>query len=322
VRFAYSVSGARPAGEAVVLAREAERLGVDEIWVTEDYMERGAFALAGAIAVATDRVGIGIGVVNPWTRHPVLTAMETSALDELAPGRVILGLGASNARWMQDQLGVPFDKPVARLVEAIDEIRGALAGKTVSVDARLPHRAGMTPVPVVVGAKGPRALRVAAKHCDGAILSVLSSPEYVAWARGLLGDATRLWAYVTVYLDADRDRARAAAAPFVARFLGVHGVHPITAVAGMTPERAEEFRAGWAAGRPRADLVTAEDLDRYCAAGDADDVRRHLSAQSRAGLDVAVLRDDGGPQAADVLARVLAIARTAIGTVRGSTTTH
>lgn len=98
MRVAYSVAGTRPAGEAVELAREAERLGVDEVWLSEDYFERGAFALAGALAVATERVGVGIGVVNPWTRHPVLTAMETSALDELAPGRVLLGLGASNAR--------------------------------------------------------------------------------------------------------------------------------------------------------------------------------------------------------------------------------
>jgi hypothetical protein len=80
---------------------------------------------------------------------------------------------------------------------------------------------------------------------DGALLSILSSPAYIAWARDLLGASTRLWAYITIQLDADRHKARAAARPMIARFLGVHGEHPITRVAGMQPERARAFRSGW-----------------------------------------------------------------------------
>jgi 5,10-methylenetetrahydromethanopterin reductase len=315
VKWGYSLSGARPAGEAVELAREAERLGIDEVWVTEDYFERGAFALAGALAAATERVRIGIGVVNPWTRHPVLTAMETAALAEIAPGRVLLGLGASNARWMQDQLGIPFEHPVPRLAEALDIVRAALDGRPVRhdgdgwrVDAQLGYREGASAIPLVVGAKGPLALRAAASRCDGALLSVLSAPAYVAWVRDLVGPSLRLWSYVTVHLDPDRDRARAAARPLVARYLGVHGEHLITRIAGMEPERAQAFRAGWVSGTPRTDLVTDADLDRYCAAGDDDDVRRHLAAQATAGLDVAVLRDTGGPDAAAELGAVLALA--------------
>lgn len=313
MRWAYSLSGARPAGAAVELARHAERLGVDEVWVTEDYFERGAFALAGALAAATDRVRIGIGVVNPWTRHPVLTAMEAAALDEIAPGRVLLGLGASNARWMQDQLGIPFEHPVPRLAEALDLIRSALDGRQVRhegegwrVDARLAYREGAASLPLLVGAKGPRALRAAASRCDGALLSILSSPAYVAWVRAL-APPLRLWAYVLVHADPDRGRARDAARPMVARFLGVHGEHIITGVAGMEPERGRAFRAGWMSGHPRSDLVTEADLDRYCAAGDADDVRRHLAALAAAGLDVAVLRDTGEVHAADELEQVLAL---------------
>jgi len=314
MRWAFSLSGARPAGEAVTLACEVERLGVDEIWVTEDYFERGAFALAGAIAAATDRARIGIGVVNPWTRHPVLTAMEAAALDEIAPGRVILGLGASNARWMQDQLGIPFDQPVSRLAEALEIIRAALDGRPIDhrgtgwqVDARLPYRDGAGAIPLVVGAKGPRALRATVGRCDGVLLSVLSSPDYVAWVRDLVGPSTRLWAYVTVHQNADRDRARADARPMVARFLGIHGEHQITRVAGLEPERARAFRSGWLSGRARTDLVTDSDLDRFCAAGDPDDVRSHLAKQSAAGLNVAVLRDTGNVDTVGEIADVLAL---------------
>jgi hypothetical protein len=142
---------------------------------------------------------------------------------------------------------------------------------------------------------------------DGALLSILSSPAYIAWARDLLGASTRLWAYITIQLDADRHKARAAARPMIARFLGVHGEHPITRVAGMQPERARAFRSGWMSGHPRVDLITEVDLDTYCAAGNIDDVRGYLAAQSAAGLDVAVLRDVGTPDAAHQLAEVLAL---------------
>jgi 5,10-methylenetetrahydromethanopterin reductase len=132
MKWAFSLSGGRPADEAVELACQVEQHGVDEIWVTEDYFERGAFALAGAIAAATRRARIGIGVVNPWTRHPMLTAMETAARAEIAPRRVILGLRASNSRWMQDQLGIPFEHPVSRLTEALEIIRAALDGRQLN----------------------------------------------------------------------------------------------------------------------------------------------------------------------------------------------
>jgi 5,10-methylenetetrahydromethanopterin reductase len=140
------------------------------------------------------------------------------------------------------------------------------------------------------------------------LLSILSSPAYVKWVRDLLGPSARLWAYVTVHLDPDRDRARAAARPMVASFLGVHGEHEITRVAGMEAERARAFRAGWIASRPRIDLLTESDLDQYCAAGNTSDVRSHLAAQSAAGLDVAILRDVGTADAARQLADVLELA--------------
>ena len=67
-------------GSAVDWARDAERAGFGSVWLIEDYYHPGAFALAGAVAAATARIGIGLGVVNPSTRHPAPVAMETAAL--------------------------------------------------------------------------------------------------------------------------------------------------------------------------------------------------------------------------------------------------
>jgi 5,10-methylenetetrahydromethanopterin reductase len=309
VRLAFSISGHRSAAEAVALARVAEASGFDEIWITEDYCERGAYAVAGGIAGATTRVRVGIGVVNPWTRHPMLLAMEHAALDELAGGRAVLGLGASNPRWMGEQLGIPFERPLARLEEAVAIVRAALAGDRVrrrgglfEVDAALAFEPRRRDAPVVLGVKGRKALGLAGRIADGVLLSVLSSPAYVAWARQRLGAPVEVGAYVAFACERDAAAARDRLRPLVATFLGVHGDHDITRVAGLPAELAGRFRDGWVSGAPRADLVTDELLDTFAVAGDRDDAAEGFRRLASAGVDVLIVRDDGGDDPAGLLA--------------------
>ncbi len=315
MRLSLALSGKRPANEVVEVARAAESAGLDELWITEDYFERGAFALAGGVLAATERLVLGLGVVNPWTRHPVLTAMEAATLCELAPGRVVLGLGASNQRWMQQQLGIAFDAPLARLEEAVELVRRAVRGQQVSstgywtVDASL----AVTPCdpPVVLGVKGPRALALAGRIADGVLLSVLSSPAYVRWAREQIGtDPPRgLASYVAIDAADARDEVRARMRRFVAGFLGVHGDHAITRTAGIDPRTCAAFRQGWLEGAPRSDLVTDEILDTVAVCGDDNDVAAGLARLAEAGLDTAVLHDQNRLPPAVVAAQVVALGR-------------
>lgn len=298
MRLGFAISGKRSARDAVAVARRVEAAGLDEVWITEDYLERGAFALAGAVLTATSQLKLGIGVVNPFTRHPMLTAMEAAALAELAPDRLLLGLGASNERWMQHQLGIPFERPLRRLEEAVEMLRPALRGDRVRhdglagrVDAQLAFAVG--DVPIILGVKGPRALDLAARVSDGVLLSVLSAPAYVGWAARRLGGNLPygVGAYVVVRREDDRAAARDALRPFVAHYLGIHGDHAITRKAGVEPELAARFREGLLAGTPRADLVTEAHLDAFVAAGDVDDVAAALGRYADAGLDTAVVFD-------------------------------
>jgi 5,10-methylenetetrahydromethanopterin reductase len=96
----------------VAAAKLAEDLGFGTFWVPEDPGFPGAFATATAVAVNTHKIKVGIGVLNPWTRHPVQTAMEFAALDDISEGRAILGLGASVKLWVEDQLGIPYVHPL------------------------------------------------------------------------------------------------------------------------------------------------------------------------------------------------------------------
>lgn len=303
MRVALAISGKRTARDAVQIAQLAEEHGLEEVWLTEDYIERGAFAVAGAVLAATRSITVGIGVVNPWTRHPVLTAMEAGALQELAPGRVVLGLGASNARWMEHQLGIPFVRPLQRLRESVQMVRSALDKGVVEHDGeggRVRARMSFRPpgsVPIALGVKGPKALELAGEVADGVLLSVLSSPAYVRWAIERIGRTLPrgVAGYVAISYDADRAVARDRLRPFAATYLGVHGDHPITRVAGLDPEKAVAFRAGWHGGNPRADLVDDDVLDTFTVAGDHDDLTAGLHRLAEAGLEVAVVHDQLEP---------------------------
>lgn len=80
--------------QAVAYARQAADLGLDSVWVHDSYFERDAITFLAAIAAEVPRIKIGAGALNPYTRHPVVLAMTFSALDDLAPGRLILALGS------------------------------------------------------------------------------------------------------------------------------------------------------------------------------------------------------------------------------------
>ncbi|HXP56232.1 MAG TPA: LLM class flavin-dependent oxidoreductase [Streptosporangiaceae bacterium] len=310
MRLSVAANGRAPAGEVLALARACDSLPVAEMWITEDYFERGAFAVAGAVLAATQRVRVGIGVVNPWTRHPVLTAMEAAALAEIGPGRVLLGLGASNARWMGEQLGLPFERPLSHLLGSVAIIRTALAGRPVDQEwcgQRLAARLAFTPpgpIPIALGVKGERALQAGARAADVLLLSALSSPDYVRWVRTVVGPEPRLDVLAGVSLDDDAPRARDRIRPFVATFLGVHGDQPITRVAGIGPDLAAQLRAGWVSGAPRTDLVSDEMLTRFCLAGNDKDVRAGLAAFADAGADSLVVQNRGAGDVAQVLTRI------------------
>ncbi|MDT4893153.1 MAG: 5,10-methylenetetrahydromethanopterin reductase [Pseudonocardiales bacterium] len=309
MKVGFAPSGTRRADEAVAVAVAVEQAGFDEVWLSEDYFERGAFALAGAVAASTSRVALGVGVVNPWTRHPVLTAMEFAGLDELSAGRAVLGLGASNSRWMSDQLGIAFEAPLGRLVECVEIIRAVLAGAPVShhgagwdVEAALSFSPLRTDPPIVLGVKGRRALSRAGQVADGVFLSVLSSPDYVRWARSQVArpDCT-MSSYALWSCEPDAAAARDAIRPTVAKYLGVHGDHDITRQAGIDPDLAARFRAALLAGRPAVDLVSDDLIDVLAVAGDREMCAARLHRLQEAGLETVVLLETPGGSTSHVI---------------------
>jgi 5,10-methylenetetrahydromethanopterin reductase len=167
------------------LAQAAEANGFTSIWFAENPFEVGVFTAAGACAAATERVRIGIGVVNPYTRHPVQIAMEFAALEDLSGRRAILGIGSGVADRIS-RMGLDNSRPVTAVRDAIAIIRPMLAGGRVTYDGAVfkvrvalilnwlfptpPHDGP----PIYVAAAGEPMLRACGEIADGLIVSNLT----------------------------------------------------------------------------------------------------------------------------------------------------
>ena len=124
--------------EVTTWARRARDTGLDSVWVHDSYFERDgvSFATAMAQAIAADDDGdeagfrVALGAANPFTRHPVVLAMTGSALDEILPGRIVLGIGTGLPLRLK-QMGIPYEPEtaVARVSSAIDDIRALWSGE-------------------------------------------------------------------------------------------------------------------------------------------------------------------------------------------------
>ena len=145
-------------------ARRAEEMGFGTFWVPEDPFYRGAFTVASAIACNTSKIKIGLGIVNPYLRHPALTAMEFAALDEISDGRAILGIGAGLKDWIEGRLKIPYTKPTAAMRETIEIIRRFFRGEEVTYAGKvfqterikLSFKPVRTENPIYLGILGPK----------------------------------------------------------------------------------------------------------------------------------------------------------------------
>lgn len=304
------MSGHWPVPTVVACAQEAERCGLGRFWLAENYYARSIGVLAAAVCQATRRIGIGLGVMNPYTRLAPLIAMETATLDEVAGGRVTLALGAGKTP--SAHLGLDQSRSITTLRETIDICRRLLAGDTLGYDGtvhRIAPGAVRLAVPVVrrgtlpiyLGAMGPKGLRLAAEKTDGALLSVFTSPALArdAWRHleagfRLAGRTAITGFYFGTYalfaVDRDRQVARDLVRPGVADYLGRALSTERLVQAGIDAETASAVRGRVQAALARGDtgeairLVPDDFCDRLGICGTPDDCCAALQALADAGV--------------------------------------
>jgi F420-dependent oxidoreductase-like protein len=170
-------------GVTIDLARRAEDLGYDSVWVTHG-AGRDSFVVLAAYGAATKRVGLGNGVVPIYPRHPVTMAQAALSLNEVTGGRFRLGIGVSHKASMEGMLGLTLTRPLTAMREYVAVLRGAFASGanfdgtmyrahwTMALPTRLPAP------PIYLAALSVKMLELAGEIADGAVLW-LCSPAYV-----------------------------------------------------------------------------------------------------------------------------------------------
>jgi 5,10-methylenetetrahydromethanopterin reductase len=183
---------------SIDLAKLADANGFASVWFAENPFNRGVLPAASACAAATSRVGIGIGVFNPYNRHPTLMAMEIGALDELAQGRARLGVGSGIAA-STERMGLSTERPLAAVRDAITIVRAMLEGEEVNYTGRvfsahkvkLEYPARRPDMPLLMAARGEQALALCGKIADGLMISNMCPPEFSRHAVEVVRNSAR-----------------------------------------------------------------------------------------------------------------------------------
>ena len=174
-----------PPERLIGLARVAEDVGLDTLWVWEDcFKETGVTAAAVALA-STSRIQVGIALLPVPLRNVAITAMEFATLERIFPGRLIAGVGHGVQDWM-DQVGVRARSPLTLLREYTTALHGLLDGERVSTDGNYVHLEGVAldwppapAPPLMVGGTGPKSLRLACELGDGLLLAGGTTDEQI-----------------------------------------------------------------------------------------------------------------------------------------------
>ena len=172
-----------PIPAVVELARQAESLGYRRVWVPDEGLAtRDVMVTMAAIAAATSSIEIGTGIVNPYSRHPALTAAAIASLDELSGGRAFLGLGAGGSLTL-GPLGVDRPRPLIHVREAVEVARALFSGDVVNINgetltlksASIAY--GRPDIEIWFAGRGPKMLHQAGAIMDGVLLEFLHKPS-------------------------------------------------------------------------------------------------------------------------------------------------
>ena len=298
--------------------RYAEEKGFEAVWQAESRLVRDAIVPMAAYAAVTQRIKVGSGVINNWTRNIGLLAATFLTLDDLAPNRIICGIGA----WwdpLASSVGIQRRKPSTAMRETVEVMRRLLNMERVTFHGEFHHVDGIeldvvhgrrTPrhIPIMIGATGDQMMELTGEIADGVVLNYCVPPEYNDRALellevGLKKSGRKLQDFdrpqlVVCSVDPDHDAAIDTTKMLLCQYLAQQP--HIAKASGVAPQVIADIQAilGWPATKEQINqakhLVPDALVDRITASGTPDEARRKVAEYRKRGSTCPILYPVGG----------------------------
>lgn len=317
-RAALYLQDAHDLRDGLDYARYAEEHGFEAIWQAESRLVRDAIVPMAAYAAVTERIKIGSGVINNWTRNIGLLASTYLTLDDLAPGRIICGIGA----WwdpLANNVGIERRKPLTAMRETVEVLRRLLNMERVTFEGEFHQVKGIEldvvhgrkeprAVPIYIGATGPQMMKLTGEIADGVVLNYCVPPAYNDDAleqleRGAresgrsLDDIDRPQ-LIVCSVDQDSERALETSRELLTQYLAQQP--HIARASGVEKGIVEQIQSilGWPATheeiRKAKHLVPDALVERITASGTPQDARRKVQEYIDHGCTSPILYPVGG----------------------------
>jgi len=300
--------------EEMSFGRYAEKHGFEAVWFAESRLVRDAIVPMAAVAAVTDRIKVASGVVNNWTRNVGIMASTYSTLYDLAPGRVILGIGA----WwdpLASKVGIHRDRPLVAMKEYVTVLKELFTMKKVTFQGDFVKvqdieldivygDKGARKIPVYIGATGMQMMELAGMIADGVVLNYLVSPKYndealahlkigASKARRRLSEIDRPQ-LVVCSMEEDADKALDSARNLVTMYVGQQPhIAKANGIKESLVKEISEALGGWPAkpgGLEKAKrLVDDKMVDMLTASGTPEDCRRKVKQYIKSGSTCPIL---------------------------------
>ncbi len=212
-------------------AIQAEKTGFNTLWITDHFNNRNVYVSLAIISAYTDKIRFGPGVTNPYMAHPIVTAQAVSTLSEIAPGRVVCGIGVGDKTTLE-MVNIRPSKPLTTVRESVRIIREITSGKNLEMEGRIFTVSGAKlnfkttkRVPIFIGAQGPKMLALAAEIGDGVLINashskdVRNAMEFLKEGVAKTGKSLKdleIAAYTSFSLAEEQKKATKAVVPVVA----------------------------------------------------------------------------------------------------------
>jgi 5,10-methylenetetrahydromethanopterin reductase len=317
-RVALYLQDSHDLRQGLDFVRHAEQRGFEAVWQAESRLVRDAIVPMAAYAAVTERLKVGSGVINNWTRNIGLLAATFLTLDDLAPDRVICGIGA----WwdpLARNVGIDRRKPLQAMRETVEVLRRLLRLERVTFHGDFHHVDGIEldvvhgrreprHVPIYIGATGSKMMELTGEIADGVVLNYCVPPEYNDEALASLEAGARRAGrrvedldrpqLIVCSVDHDREKALDSTRQLLTQYLAQQP--HIAQASGVAPEVVAQIQSilGWPATHEQIQrakhLVSDELVQRITASGTPDEAKAKVQEYLRRGATCPILYDVSG----------------------------